>query len=107
MTREFITAKAQFLLDGSGGYRARVPASVRDKLGARPGDILIFEEGTTQTAERAALRGVYFVVRMEPGVSLAAEPPAAPVTAPAGSGESPDAQLESLAAAVARKRRGE
>lgn len=43
---------------------AGVPAAVRDYLGAREGDVLVFELGNTFVAERAAVRGPYFVVTL-------------------------------------------
>jgi bifunctional DNA-binding transcriptional regulator/antitoxin component of YhaV-PrlF toxin-antitoxin module len=42
--------------DRNGKGRARVPSDVRDKLGARLGDTLIFEEGSVWAAENAAKR---------------------------------------------------
>jgi bifunctional DNA-binding transcriptional regulator/antitoxin component of YhaV-PrlF toxin-antitoxin module len=105
--RELITAKSQFIADSGGGFRARVPSVVRDKLGARVGDKLVFEEGTTITAERAALRGTYFIVRLEPECTAVLREDA--VTAPEQPhGETVDAPyIESLAEAVRRKQRGE
>jgi hypothetical protein len=61
-----------------GTTRAAVPFVVREHLGAQVGDRLIFEEGSTWTAEIAAQLGRYFVVRLEKadapeGVQSAAE----------------------------------
>jgi bifunctional DNA-binding transcriptional regulator/antitoxin component of YhaV-PrlF toxin-antitoxin module len=42
-----------------------VPAPVRDRLGAKPGDTLVFEEGCERSVMLASLRGTYFVVRVE------------------------------------------
>lgn len=100
--REFIKAEAQFVDDRGGGTRARVPAVVRDRLGARLGDKIIFEEGCDAAVQRAALRGAYFVIRLERSECAVGEA-VAPYPAPAAG--APD--LESLADAVARKRRGE
>ena len=44
---------------------ARVPPTVRDLLGARPGDTLVFQEGCDRSVMLAALRGKYFVVSVE------------------------------------------
>lgn len=49
-----------------GSVAANVPAQVRDLLQAQHGDVLVFEEGTTWVAERAAGRGLpYLVVYLE------------------------------------------
>lgn len=61
-----------------GGSRARVPAAVRDALGAKPGDQVIFEEGSPQAVDLAALKGRYFVVTL----NRAEEPAQAPIEAP-------------------------
>lgn len=93
MAARGIKVKSTFVSDGPGnGYRARVPVEVRERLGARVGDELVFEEGCEQAVMRAALLGPYFVVRLERAapaqvaVSTAASQP-----------------LESLAEAVRKK----
>lgn len=47
--------------------RARIPALVRQQLGAGEGDRIIFERGCERVVTIAALKGPYFIVRMEPG----------------------------------------
>lgn len=47
-----------------GRVAALVPAAVRDHLGAKEGDALIFETGCLHNAERAALEG-YVIVKLK------------------------------------------
>lgn len=79
-----------------GSKRAGVPGEVNDRLGARVGDKLVFEEGCDGAVTRAALKGRYFVVRLE----RAHEPSAQAVQSV---GVTDDAPLEPFAEAV-RKR---
>jgi bifunctional DNA-binding transcriptional regulator/antitoxin component of YhaV-PrlF toxin-antitoxin module len=100
MPRERIRTEVAFVRDGVGNHvRARIPAIVRDRLGAKPGDKLIIEEGCEQAVTRATLtKGnlPYFIVTLERApepVQESAEQVATPVVE------------ESLAATVARKLR--
>lgn len=59
-------AEAEFKREGNVSVPlARVPGEVRQFFDARPGDTLVFEEGSAAVAEKAALRGPYVVVRLE------------------------------------------
>jgi bifunctional DNA-binding transcriptional regulator/antitoxin component of YhaV-PrlF toxin-antitoxin module len=92
--RKRVTVKTKFISDGrtnGGASRARVPAEVRDSLGAKLGDTLLFEEGCEETHARAALRGKYFIVRVAKVEAIKAEEAV------------PDAQLEPLSEAVRKK----
>jgi hypothetical protein len=68
---------------GSSAY-ASVPAEVRDCLGAKVGDSLVFEQGSTWAAERAAAQGPYFIVTVKraPAEESAAREAVAAPTAP-------------------------
>jgi bifunctional DNA-binding transcriptional regulator/antitoxin component of YhaV-PrlF toxin-antitoxin module len=98
-----IRAESELLADkqGTNGTRARVPAEVRDRFGARLGDKFIFEEGCEQARVRAALKGTYFIVTVERAATL---PEASPVEHVEGS--APDAPVESFADVVRKKLQG-
>jgi bifunctional DNA-binding transcriptional regulator/antitoxin component of YhaV-PrlF toxin-antitoxin module len=105
--KQRISAEAEFFSDGhAGGFRARVPASVRDKLGARPGDTIIFEEGCEAAVTRAALLGPYFVVRLKRKEQAAETSTAADLTV-AQSVTAFGKAFESLEESVRKKLRGE
>jgi hypothetical protein len=86
MPRERVRAEARlrWTRDGhnSGRVEGKIPAAVRDHLGAGDGGVLVFEEGSTFVAERAAARGAYFVVYLDR--SAPAPMPSAPEPEPAG-----------------------
>ena len=68
------TIQAEAILKKEGSCAApvgRVPNIVREDLGGREGDKLIFERGSTWAAERAAARGTYYIVRLERAPSAA------------------------------------
>jgi hypothetical protein len=68
MPRDRMRAQVKFRRHtGTDGarFQAKVPAAVRDFLEVRPEDNLVFEEGSTFVAERAAARGRYCVVYVE------------------------------------------
>ena len=105
MPKNFIKAVSTFVADRTPGrINARVPVAVRQLLGARAGDGLVWEEGCEAAVTRAALKGPYFVVRLEPGASA---PSPCPTPTPAESMERFGTALESMADAVRRKQRGE
>lgn len=79
------------------GVRANVPALVRNHLGARVGDTLVFEEGCEASVQRAALRGRYFVVRAERAPEQAERQPEAMEM------QADTPAVESFAEAVRRK----
>lgn len=79
--KERIRAESRIRKRRSGdGYRVEgdIPSVVRDRLGAGPDDVLVFEEGNAFVAERAAVPGPYFVVTLRRGRGPAAPPPPAP-----------------------------
>lgn len=99
--RQRVYAEATFKREGANqAPLARVPNGVRARFAAQHGDKLIFEEGCEAAVQRAALRGPYFVVRLErapqpvEAQAVAQTGPAAPAT-------------ESLAEAVRRKLAGD
>lgn len=101
MAKERIRAEVKFVKDGAANLcRARLPAVVRDRLGARPGDALVIEEGCEQSVMRATLRKgnlPYFIITLE----RATEATPIPVVENVETSE----RMESLAEAVERKRR--
>lgn len=73
---------------------ARLPAAVRDHLGGKVGDKLVFDEGCERAVTEAALKGRYFVVRLErPTLAVSPAPLEEPKTT----------RIETLAEAVTRK----
>jgi bifunctional DNA-binding transcriptional regulator/antitoxin component of YhaV-PrlF toxin-antitoxin module len=84
-----------------GGSRAMVPAEVRDGLGARPGDKIVFEAGSERAVFLAALKGDYFVVTIE----RRKDEPA--LHEQQIKSENSSASVESLAETVKRKLSGE
>jgi bifunctional DNA-binding transcriptional regulator/antitoxin component of YhaV-PrlF toxin-antitoxin module len=60
--------------EGNNRVEGKIPAAVRDHLGAREGDTLVFELGNTHVADRAAVPGPYFVVTLRRAAPTAAEP---------------------------------
>lgn len=97
-----VQVKAPIRLD-KGSARARVPTPVREALGGGVGDSLVFEEGCDEAVQRAALRGPYFVVRVERAASAAPEEPPARAAEPTLS-RTPE--LEPFADAVRKKMGG-
>ncbi len=77
------------------GDIALIPAAVRRTLGARAGDSLVIEEGCEAVVQRAALRGKYFVVTVEPAPPEESLPKAM---------DEASAALDSFAYVVQRKR---
>lgn len=81
MSKSRVRAQARYRKKSNGAVVAEVPTIVRDALGGRADDSLIFEEGCERTVTRASLLGPYFVVRLEPAavpLPAAAEAQAAP-----------------------------
>lgn len=67
-----VKAETTFKKEGANLVpQARVPNLVREHLGARHGDRLLFVEGSIRAVEEAAMRGSYFVVRLERAVVAA------------------------------------
>jgi bifunctional DNA-binding transcriptional regulator/antitoxin component of YhaV-PrlF toxin-antitoxin module len=78
-TRERICATAPVTRSTGkkAGDKALVPAAVRQKLGVRAGDELVFEEGNMHSVERAlTCPGGYFVVTRKSGQPAPARPSA-------------------------------
>lgn len=78
-----LRAEARIRRRRSGdGYRIEgdIPPAVRDRLGAQPDDVIVFEEGNTFVAERASVPGPHFVVtlRRAPAQAVEANPPEQP-----------------------------
>jgi hypothetical protein len=101
-----IRASVIFIRDkrrGQDTIRARVPSIVKNRFGAHEGDTLVFEEGCAAAVQEAALKGTYFIVRLERAIdssALALPGPANKQT------QSPDS-LPPLAEIVRRKLKGE
>jgi bifunctional DNA-binding transcriptional regulator/antitoxin component of YhaV-PrlF toxin-antitoxin module len=82
-----LKAESIFIKDkDKSGARGSIPSAVRDFLGAKIGDKLIFEEGSDASIQRAIFRNKsarYVVVSLEPAATEqpASSPPAAQTTA--------------------------
>jgi hypothetical protein len=98
MARNRISANTTYSRrTGEATVRAYVPMAITHHLGAREGDKLIFEEGCEDAVWKAALKGEYFIVRIE----RAEQPAPQPVIAEAA--PAPSAPLGSLADEVQRR----
>lgn len=103
MTKRQGVRVKKVLKKGSGktGTKVLLPARVRDGLGARFGDTVVYEEGSVWAAEAAAARGKYFILSVE----RAPNPPAAPAAEAGQPARTPPG--DSFEEAVRRKLEGQ
>lgn len=91
---------------GGQGLRIEVPALVRQLLKPEPGDEVVFIKGNMHSAERAAAKGAYVILRLErrARTEVAEREPEAQPTADTQPACATAPDIEPLDVAVRRKR---